>query len=43
MSENDKIEKKDTSKANILFAVVLGLIALSVGLMPFFYLSSATL
>jgi len=31
------------SKQNILFAIILGLIALAVGIMPFFYLNTSTL
>ncbi len=43
LTENQvaQIEKKDMSKANIWFAVVLGLIAFSVALLPFFYLTNA--
>lgn len=41
MNENNEIEKKDTSRANIIIAVVLGLIALTVSLMPFFYINNA--
>jgi len=43
MNENIEIEKKDMSKINIWFAVVLGGIALTVGVMPFFYLNNAVL
>jgi len=43
MNENIEIEKKDMSKINIWFAVVLGVIALAVGVMPFFYLKNAVL
>jgi len=43
MNENIEIEKKDMSKINIWFAVVLGVIALVVGVMPFFYLKNAVL
>jgi len=41
MNENNELGKKDTTKANIIVAVVLGLIALTVALMPFFYLNKA--
>lgn len=41
MNENNDIEKKDMRKANIIIAVVLGLIALTVATMPFFYLNNA--
>lgn len=37
-SEHGKTEKKDMSKANLVLALVLGLIAFSVAMMPFFYL-----
>lgn len=43
MNDETDIEKKDMSKSNILFAVILGLVALTVGIMPFFYLNSANL
>jgi len=43
MNENNEIEEKNISKANIWFAVVLGLIALSVGIMPFFYMNNIAL
>lgn len=40
MNENTEtqIEKKDMRKANIMIALILGLIAFSVAIMPFFYL-----
>lgn len=41
MNENNEIKKKDMTKANILVAVTLGLIALTVAIMPFFYLNNA--
>ena len=41
MNENKDIEKKDMTKANITIAVVLGLIALTVATLPFFYLNNA--
>lgn len=41
MNENNDTEKKDMSKANLWVAVILGLIALTVALMPFFYLNNA--
>ncbi|VAW70636.1 hypothetical protein MNBD_GAMMA09-3620 [hydrothermal vent metagenome] len=40
-NETNQLEKKDMSKANIWFAVVLGVIAFSVALIPFFYLNNA--
>jgi len=43
MNENNEIEIKSNNKNNILFAVILGLIALAVGIMPFFYLNNTTL
>ncbi len=41
MNNNDESEQKDMSKRNIWFAVILGLIAFTVALMPFFYLTNA--
>jgi len=41
MNENNEAEKKDMSKANLWLAVVFGLIAFTVALMPFFYLTNA--
>ena len=40
MNENTETqtEKKDMRKANIMIALILGLIAFSVAIMPFFYL-----
>jgi len=43
MNENNEIEKKDMTKANIMLAVVFGLIALSIATMPFFYIKNAVL
>jgi hypothetical protein len=43
MNDNNKVEENNNSKNNILFAAILGLIALGVGIMPFFYLSNVTL
>jgi len=43
MNENNEVETKDNSRNNILFAIILGLIALAVGIMPFFYLNNTTL
>ena len=43
MNETNEIEKKDMTKANILIAVVLGLIAISIATMPFFYIKNAVL
>ncbi len=39
MNKEQHTEKKDMSKANIMLAVILGLIAFSVAVMPFFYLN----
>jgi len=41
MNENTEDEQKDVAKKNIKFAVILGVIAFSVALMPFFYLTNA--
>ena len=41
MNENNQVNKKEKSKLNIIIAVGLGLIALTVALMPFFYISKA--
>jgi len=38
MIENEEVNTKNSTAANIWTAVVLGTIALIVGLMPFFYL-----
>lgn len=43
MNAKIEVEKKDTRTANIVFAVVLGVIALSVSVLPFFYLKGAVL
>ena len=43
MSENNEIEKRDATKANIWVAVALGVIALTVAITPFFYLNSAVI
>ncbi len=43
MNENTEAEQKDIAKKNILFAVVFGVIAFSVALMPFFYLTNAVI
>lgn len=43
MNENTEVEKKDMSKANIWFAVVLGAVAFLVALLPFFYLTNAVI
>ena len=43
MNENIDVEQKDVAKKNIIFAVVLGLIAFSVAIMPFFYLTNAVI
>lgn len=42
-SEHGETEKKDMSRANLVLAVVLGLIAFSVAMMPFFYLRDQVL
>ena len=41
MNENDEVEKRDVTKANIWIAVALGAIALTVAITPFFYLNNA--
>ena len=38
MTENENIEHKNSTVANIWTAIILGTIALIVGIMPFFYL-----
>ena len=43
MSENNEIEKRDATKANIWEAVALGAIALAVALTPFFYLNNVVI
>ncbi|MDH5600388.1 MAG: hypothetical protein OEY78_03685 [Gammaproteobacteria bacterium] len=43
MNENNEIEKKDMTKANIWIAVALGIIALTVAITPFFYLNNAVI
>jgi len=41
MNESNDLEKKDMSKANIWIAVILGVIALIVAVMPFLYIKNA--
>jgi len=41
MNEQNEIQQKDVGKRNILLAVIFGIIAFSVALMPFFYLTNA--
>lgn len=43
MNDVSEIEKKDMSKANLWSAIVLGVIAFSVALLPFFYLTNAVI
>ncbi|MCW8911277.1 MAG: hypothetical protein OQK76_11745 [Gammaproteobacteria bacterium] len=38
MTENENVEVKNNTAANLWTAIVLGVIALIVGIMPFFYL-----
>jgi hypothetical protein len=41
---NKQIESTESvAKSNVRFAVILGLIAVAIAMMPFFYLNSATL
>ncbi len=41
MNQSNKLVDKNTRKKNVLFAIVLGAIAFTVALMPFFYLTNA--
>lgn len=42
-NENIEVESRDNSAANIWIAIVLGTIALIVGLMPFYYLKDTVI
>lgn len=42
MTENENIERKDNKAANLWTAVVLGIIALTIALIPFFNLNIVT-
>ncbi len=43
MNESNELEKKDMSKANVWIAVILGLVALTVAVLPFLYIKNAVI